>query len=183
MRVGVIGATGYVGGRLVPHLLEAGHEVRCLARTPDRLRDVEWRPSVEVVAADVLDRESLTAGFDGLDAVYYPPRGYVPVDLFGARHAWSITLLRGGKPSKDKLKVLIFELDENYLKRGAPLQLDYRNVAGGGFGGGPCLLFRPVGLRVEPGRRYLAEVSVDGGNSVAHRYVVEFCEPIELLAR
>ena len=71
MRVGVIGATGYVGGRLVPHLLEAGHSVRCLARTPDRLRDVDWRPSVEVVAADVLDQESLEAGFDGLDAVYY----------------------------------------------------------------------------------------------------------------
>ncbi len=71
MKVGVIGATGYVGGRLVPHLLDAGHSVRCLARTPERLRDVEWRDSVEVVPADVLDQASLEAGFRDLDAVYY----------------------------------------------------------------------------------------------------------------
>ena len=36
MKVAVIGATGYVGGRLVPELLAAGHDVRCLARTPER---------------------------------------------------------------------------------------------------------------------------------------------------
>ncbi len=36
------GATGYVGGRLVPELLDAGHRVRCLARSPDRLRDHPW---------------------------------------------------------------------------------------------------------------------------------------------
>ena len=71
MRVGVIGATGYVGGRLVPHLLDAGHSVRCLARTPERLRDVEWCDSVDVVQADVLHQASLEAGFRDLDAIYY----------------------------------------------------------------------------------------------------------------
>lgn len=71
MKVAVIGATGYVGGRLVPQLLAAGHEVRCLARTPARLADVEWRPDVEVVAADVLDPASMAAGLEGIDAVYY----------------------------------------------------------------------------------------------------------------
>ena len=35
----VTGATGYVGGRLVPELLAAGHRVRCLARTPAKLDD------------------------------------------------------------------------------------------------------------------------------------------------
>ena len=52
MRVGVIGATGYVGGRLVP----AGYQVRCLARTPSRL------DRVEVEAADVFDEPSLEEG-------------------------------------------------------------------------------------------------------------------------
>lgn len=71
MKIAVVGATGYVGGRLVPELLEAGHRVRCLARTPQRLDSVSWRRDVEVVTADVLDRESLVAGLDGVDAVYY----------------------------------------------------------------------------------------------------------------
>ncbi|MCY4422520.1 MAG: SDR family oxidoreductase [Acidimicrobiaceae bacterium] len=71
LNVGVIGATGYVGGRLVPALLAAGHRVRCLARTPDRLGRVPWRAEVEVARADVLDRASLCQALAGLDAVYY----------------------------------------------------------------------------------------------------------------
>ncbi|MDE0235516.1 MAG: NAD(P)H-binding protein, partial [bacterium] len=71
MRVGVIGATGYVGGRLVPELLAAGHQVRCLARTPSRLDRVPWRSRVDVVTADVFDAPTLESGFHALDAVYY----------------------------------------------------------------------------------------------------------------
>ena len=69
--MGVLGATGYVGGRLVPVLLEAGHRVRCLARTSGRLDRVPWRDEVEVRTADVLDRASLVHAFEELDAVYY----------------------------------------------------------------------------------------------------------------
>ncbi len=71
MKVAVVGATGYVGGRLVPELLAAGHEVRCLARNPARLDGVEWRLKVDVVAADVLDRASMVAALEGIEAVYY----------------------------------------------------------------------------------------------------------------
>ncbi len=71
MKIGVIGATGYVGGRLVPALLAAGHQVRCLARTPDRLDRVPWRADVDVARADVLDLDSLESAVDGLAAVYY----------------------------------------------------------------------------------------------------------------
>lgn len=71
MRVAVLGATGYVGGRLVPELLADGHDVRCLARNPERLTGVEWRDEVEVVAANVLDQASLDEAFRGVDAVYY----------------------------------------------------------------------------------------------------------------
>jgi len=49
----VTGASGYVGGRLVPALLEAHHEVCCLARTPAKLDAATWRPAVEVVAGEV----------------------------------------------------------------------------------------------------------------------------------
>lgn len=71
MKVAVIGATGYVGGRLVPELLAAGHHVRCLARTPARLDGVEWRNDVEVMSADVLDQNSLVDPLRDIEAVYY----------------------------------------------------------------------------------------------------------------
>ena len=71
MQVAVIGATGYVGGRLVPQLLAAGHHVRCVARNPSRLDGVPWRDDVEVVVADVLDQASLEAAFESIEAVFY----------------------------------------------------------------------------------------------------------------
>jgi len=71
MRCLVTGATGYVGGRLVPRLLARGYDVRAMARTPDKLAGVPWRDAVEVVRGDLGDPESLTAAFDGVDVVYY----------------------------------------------------------------------------------------------------------------
>jgi uncharacterized protein YbjT (DUF2867 family) len=71
MRCLVTGATGYVGGRLVPRLLAEGHEVRCLARTPRKLRDVPWVDRVEVVRGDVLDEGALAAAMADVDVVYY----------------------------------------------------------------------------------------------------------------
>jgi uncharacterized protein YbjT (DUF2867 family) len=67
----VTGATGYVGGRLVPRLLDAGHQVRALARNPDKLADVPWRSNVEVAQGDLADVDSLIAAFDGIDVIYY----------------------------------------------------------------------------------------------------------------
>ena len=71
MRCVVTGATGYVGGRLVPRLLDSGHEVRAGARTPSKLADVPWRDDAEVARADLADVDSLVAAFDGADVVYY----------------------------------------------------------------------------------------------------------------
>ncbi len=71
MRVLVTGATGYIGGRLVPLLLEAGHQVRCLSRDPGRLDRVPWRDRVEAARGDVLDPSSLAVGLEGCDAAYY----------------------------------------------------------------------------------------------------------------
>ena len=69
MRVLVTGATGYIGGRLVPELIAAGHAVRCLVRDPRR---IEGRfAGVEVARGDVFDRESLGAALRGCDAAYY----------------------------------------------------------------------------------------------------------------
>jgi uncharacterized protein YbjT (DUF2867 family) len=67
----VTGATGYVGGRLVPELLDRGYEVRALARNPDKLADIPWRDRVEVARGDLADPGSLIEAFDGMDVVYY----------------------------------------------------------------------------------------------------------------
>ena len=67
----VTGTTGYIGGRLVPLLLAQGHRVRCLARDPDRLRGRDWVGQVEVVAGDVLDRDSLGPALAGCGVAYY----------------------------------------------------------------------------------------------------------------
>jgi uncharacterized protein YbjT (DUF2867 family) len=67
----VTGATGYVGGRLVPRLLEAGYRVRCLARDPERLRDRSWFDQVEAIQGDTLVPESLTAVMRGVSIAYY----------------------------------------------------------------------------------------------------------------
>ncbi|GLH74080.1 NAD(P)-dependent oxidoreductase [Geothrix limicola] len=66
----VTGATGYIGGRLVPRLLAAGHRVRCLARNPERLAGRPW-PGVEKVQGDVSDPEALAAALRGVAQAYY----------------------------------------------------------------------------------------------------------------
>ncbi|MER7504498.1 SDR family oxidoreductase [Nonomuraea pusilla] len=67
----VTGATGYIGGRLVPELLTAGHEVRCMARSPARLRDLPWAGRVEVAEADATDAEATLRALDGVEVAYY----------------------------------------------------------------------------------------------------------------
>ncbi|WP_415378766.1 NAD(P)H-binding protein [Halosimplex sp. TS25] len=68
MHVLVTGATGFVGGRLVPALSEAGHDVRALVRDP---AGYDPPPGVEVVRGDLLDPGTLGPVFDGIDAAYY----------------------------------------------------------------------------------------------------------------
>ena len=67
----VTGATGYIGGRLAPRLLEAGHSVRCLSRSAARLRDVPWAAKVEVVQGDLSDTSTLATAFEGVDVAYF----------------------------------------------------------------------------------------------------------------
>jgi uncharacterized protein YbjT (DUF2867 family) len=67
----VTGATGYVGGRLVPLLVERGYRVRVLARDRDRLEGRPWLDRVELVLGDVLDPATLPAALDGVHAAYY----------------------------------------------------------------------------------------------------------------
>lgn len=67
----VSGATGYIGGRLVPRLLELGYRVRCLVRDPARLEGRPWHTAVDIATGDVLKPATLSGVMDGVTAAYY----------------------------------------------------------------------------------------------------------------
>jgi uncharacterized protein YbjT (DUF2867 family) len=69
----VTGATGYVGGRLIPALLDAGYTVRAMGRSLEKLACRPWgrHPKMELVKGDVLHRKSLETALSGCGAAYY----------------------------------------------------------------------------------------------------------------
>ena len=67
----VTGATGYIGGRLAPRLLEEGHSVRVLVRSRSRVMSRPWSSKVEIAVGDVLDPQSLSEAMTGVDCAYY----------------------------------------------------------------------------------------------------------------
>lgn len=71
MRVLVTGATGYVGSRLVPRLLAAGHDVVVGARDPEAIDRFAWADRVERRRFDVEDTVSVHLAVRGVDAVFY----------------------------------------------------------------------------------------------------------------
>ncbi len=96
--VAVTGVTGYVGGRLVPELLAAGHHVRAIARNPSRLRGRPWFPAVEVAQADAGDLDAVRAALDGVDVAYYLIHSLGTGHRFEARdRATALTFARAAR--------------------------------------------------------------------------------------
>jgi len=71
--IAVTGATGYIGGRLAPRLLDSGYSIRCLVRTPAKLQDREWarHSGAGIVKTDLEDEESLARNLEGCQAAFY----------------------------------------------------------------------------------------------------------------
>jgi len=91
----VTGATGYVGGRLIPALIDAGHRVRAMGRSLDKLRCRPWsrHQQIELIQGDVLERRSLENACRGCRAAYYlvhsmiaQKKKFVAADRKGARN-------------------------------------------------------------------------------------------------
>ena len=88
----VTGATGYVGGRLIPRLLEKGYQVRVFVRDAIRLSGRSWVDQVEIVEGNVLKADDLPAAMIGVDAAYYlihnmsERQGYRDQELLAARN-------------------------------------------------------------------------------------------------
>jgi uncharacterized protein YbjT (DUF2867 family) len=83
----VTGATGYIGGRLVPALLDAGFAVRVLARQPDKLRDRPWLARVEVVRGDAVDPMDVAEALREVDVGYYLLHALTRGPLFAVEDA------------------------------------------------------------------------------------------------
>jgi uncharacterized protein YbjT (DUF2867 family) len=72
-RIAIAGATGYIGGRLAPQLLDSGYALRCLVRSRAKLQGRAWAldSRVEIREADLADAPSLTRELEGCDAAFY----------------------------------------------------------------------------------------------------------------
>ncbi|MEI8197892.1 MAG: NAD(P)H-binding protein, partial [Phycisphaerae bacterium] len=66
----IAGATGYIGGRLIPLLEQQGVALRCLARNPDKLRS-HVQATTEIAQGNVLDAASLDRAMQGIHTAYY----------------------------------------------------------------------------------------------------------------
>ncbi|MBS3751699.1 MAG: NAD(P)H-binding protein, partial [Anaerolineales bacterium] len=102
-RILVTGATGYIGGRLVPRLLERGYEIRVFVRDGSRLQGRPWLGRVDIVEGDVLKPEDLPEALEGIDAAYYlihnmsEKKGYRQQEILGARNFGSAANKAGVK--------------------------------------------------------------------------------------
>ncbi len=140
MKVLVTGATGYIGGRLIPHLLNKDVSVRVLVRDPSRIEGRQWKDNVEVFVGDLLNPDSLTAALKDIDIAYYlvhsmyGGKDYAEKDRQAAnnfvnagQHLKKVIYLGGLLPKTEKVSTHLKSRSEvgEILRRGLPT-LEFR---------------------------------------------------------
>jgi uncharacterized protein YbjT (DUF2867 family) len=132
VRVVVTGAGGYVGSRLVPALLEAGHDVTATFTDPASAARFWWADRVRVVGMDVLDRVSVRAACRGAEALYYLIHGlggddFATTDREGAYNA-AHAAVREGVGRIAYLGGLVPDLDDSDLSPHLRSRLEVEQV-------------------------------------------------------
>jgi uncharacterized protein YbjT (DUF2867 family) len=105
----VTGATGYIGGRLVPELLDAGYEVRCLVRTPSKLLGIDWVDRVTVVQGSLEDAGAVREAMAGCTAAYFLVHSMGGSDDFAAtdrRNARAFAEAAADTPTMERIVYL-----------------------------------------------------------------------------
>ena len=85
MKILVTGATGYIGGRLIPKLLEKGFDVRVLVRDPRRLQGFGWETRVEICKGDLENGDEIAQAMENIDAAYFLVHAMYEGDDFAER--------------------------------------------------------------------------------------------------
>lgn len=121
-RILVTGATGYVGGRLVPVLLERGHTVRVLVRHPEKIRDSSWHDQVEIVVGDATDPIAMDQAMEGINVAYYLLHSLQSGDRLEAAEQETVTVFATGAKAAGVQRII-------YLGGLAPdLDVDHMSV-------------------------------------------------------
>ncbi len=81
----VFGASGYIGGRLIPELLREGHRVVATSRSPETLKALPWADEVEIRHVDLLDPDTISRAIEGCDLAYYLVHSMGSGGNYGAR--------------------------------------------------------------------------------------------------
>ncbi|MBY5922570.1 DUF2867 domain-containing protein [Ferrimonas balearica] len=130
----VFGASGFIGGNLVPELLAQGYQVRAVSRRPERLAERGW-PGVTTFGADVLQAETLGPALAGVDVVYYLVHGMTEGGGFDEReHRGAQNLAHAAEQAGVKRIVYLGAL---HPKGADSLHLRSRSATGEGLRRGP----------------------------------------------
>ena len=103
----VTGATGYIGGRLIPELLGAGYRVRVLARNADRLKYQPWLKSVEVFEGDATDPAAVAGSLEKVDVAFYLLHALMAKNDFESKEA-QLAEIFATAAKKQKVKRIVY---------------------------------------------------------------------------
>lgn len=154
----------------------------------DRVGHRRWilNPTMGTSAFGTVGNYAAMYAFDGSlktipdwDVVTYPTRGVMPVQMFGAKHAWSISPNRKKYvlPAQAELAVTIQATNAKAVPQGEALKLDYFHLDTGGFGSGPAVIFRPEDFPLGQAGTYvvtLTGMKDTSGAPAPLRYTVSF---------